>query len=316
LHEVADLTGHADVVGLGIAADFRPVAATTAAAGQRVTASPAAGRHASDIVGALADMRTETAKGARYLARDYQAHADAKALTTLHTFTARQYAGLRALLPDLPAAAVPAARASLGQLSGIDRIVYPVLRARGLCDNGCAPTVPVVPSTGSVPPLGAPGGAPTGGGTSSSGAVPGPNGGAGGTSDATSAPGGSSPGLGGLLGGLSGGTGSSTGPTPGAGPSSGSGSSGGLPLPLPTSALPLPLPTSSLPLPLPLPTTVPPLPLPTTTLPIPLPGGGSSTSKPAPSASTTPAPGVTVCASPLVLVGGVCVTASLPPIIP
>ncbi|MFL6140160.1 MAG: DUF5667 domain-containing protein [Frankiaceae bacterium] len=289
LSEVADLAGrHALATGPG------PALPGTASLGYLATAAPATAR----IADALATMDDETAKGAQYLARDYEARHRAEALTTLHAFSVRQYDRLQALLPALSRPAADRAEQSIARLDLIDRVIYPILRQDGLCGpTDCPPPLPGAaagaPATGTRAPSGTgslPGAAPSMPATGGSGS----GAGSGGAAAPQPAPG-STGGLGGLLGGVLG-----DGPSGGGSGSAGSGSPAPLPVPIPS----LPVPVPSVSLPVPVPTLTVPLPsLPGVTLtPSPTPTPGSS------GLTSTPAPGVTACLPPLILVGGICVT--------
>lgn len=248
------------------------------------------GGSASSLTEALRDMDAETLAGSRDLTRAYAVDHRRDALTVLDRFSREQGTALRAVLPELPSTARPAAQASLQLLATV------VDRATALARQGAA--VVGTGSTSSTGSAGTPSGAPL---QDQLGVVPKPL-----QSLSALLPGGGSTSTGGSTGttpqsGPSGGTGTDTGSNPQPGASSDIGSDlgstlggvvGNLPSPAPSTSsttsggttgpapLPLPLPLPSVSLAPPLGSVTSPLPAPSdilsTTL-APLPGTSSLT---------------------------------------
>ena len=102
----------------------------------------------------LADMDSQTRKGTTLLTDAYRASQAPEPLRALSRFTSRQTAGLEELLPALPPAAQPRARASLALLSDVGEQADELLGI-GTCGAGCdpsqaAPSLPGTPSVGST----------------------------------------------------------------------------------------------------------------------------------------------------------------------
>ena len=105
----------------------------------------------------LAEMDDQTRKGTSLLTDAYRSSRTPEPLRALSRFTSRQTAGLSELLPALPPAAQPRARASLALLSDVGEQADELLLI-GTCGSACdpsqvAPSLPGGPSapSGSTP---------------------------------------------------------------------------------------------------------------------------------------------------------------------